>query len=323
VNDSFIGGGFGNIIYSTRSMIVGGSSNLVDFNADSSFAAGYGAQALHPGSFVWADNHFGNSFASTAPYQFSVRASGGVRLVTTGAGLSLDGPIKVAGTLGITGDLQIGAGGGDYRHVELGGGNSSGFLYGSYPRWGDGIHFGYNYYADAIGGTHFGNSGGGTSRITVGYNHIVLATGSTGVQPNYENVQINGTGTTVNGTLTVNGTFNNFSDRQAKQDFKPVSPARILDRVAQLPLSEWSYKEDAATRHIGPMAQDFYSAFNVGTDDRHIAPIDEGGVALAAIQGLNQKLEKKLEQKQAEIAELRERLHRLEQIIHSTNGGEE
>jgi len=41
------------------------------------------------------------------------------------------------------------------------------------------------------------------------------------------------------------------------------------------------------------MAQDFYSAFNIGTDDKHIAPIDEGGVALTAIQGLNQKLEEK------------------------------
>ena len=39
------------------------------------------------------------------------------------------------------------------------------------------------------------------------------------------------------------------------------------------------------------MAQDFYAAFNVGTNERHIAPIDESGVALAAIQGLNEKLE--------------------------------
>jgi hypothetical protein len=45
-------------------------------------------------------------------------------------------------------------------------------------------------------------------------------------------------------------------------------------------------------RHIGPMAQDFYSAF--GLDDKRITTIDEGGVALAAIQGLyrqNQALE--------------------------------
>lgn len=94
-----------------------------------------------------------------------------------------------------------------------------------------------------------------------------------------------------NTTTSVQGTFNNNSDRDAKQDFAPVSPAEILDKVRRLPLSEWSYKMDAGTRHVGPMAQDFYAAFNVGTDDRHIAPIDEGGVALAAIQGTNQKLD--------------------------------
>ncbi len=59
------------------------------------------------------------------------------------------------------------------------------------------------------------------------------------------------------------------------------------------------------------MAQDFHAAFNVGTDDKHIAPIDEGGVAIAAIQGLNQKLE----QKDAEIADLKRRLETLEKII--------
>jgi len=59
------------------------------------------------------------------------------------------------------------------------------------------------------------------------------------------------------------------------------------------------------------MAQDFYSAFNVGTDDKHIAPIDEGGVALAAIQALNQKLE----ETRAENAELKQRLETLERII--------
>jgi hypothetical protein len=93
------------------------------------------------------------------------------------------------------------------------------------------------------------------------------------------------------GGVSVYGTFNNNSDRNAKQDISAVTPAQILDKVSQLPVSEWSYKVDASTRHIGPMAQDFYSAFNIGTDDKHIAPIDEGGVALAAIQGLNQKLE--------------------------------
>jgi hypothetical protein len=35
------------------------------------------------------------------------------------------------------------------------------------------------------------------------------------------------------------------------------------------------------------MAQDFYAAFKVGEDDRHITSIDEDGVALAAIKALH------------------------------------
>jgi hypothetical protein len=40
------------------------------------------------------------------------------------------------------------------------------------------------------------------------------------------------------------------------------------------------------------MAQDFYRAFGVGEDRRHIASVDADGVALAAIKGLNRKVER-------------------------------
>jgi phage shock protein A len=49
------------------------------------------------------------------------------------------------------------------------------------------------------------------------------------------------------------------------------------------------------------MAQDFHAAFGTGTDDKHIATVDADGVALAAIQGLNEKLE----EKESVITELR------------------
>jgi hypothetical protein len=124
--------------------------------------------------------------------------------------------------------------------------------------------------------------------------------------------------------VTVYGTFNQSSDRNAKQDFAPVSPGHVLDQVAHLPLSEWSYKEDPGTRHIGPMGQDFKAAFEVGTDDQHIAPVDEGGVALAAIQGLNRKLEtmarelkSKDERLEADNAALRQELDGLRRVLNS------
>jgi hypothetical protein len=40
--------------------------------------------------------------------------------------------------------------------------------------------------------------------------------------------------------------------------------------------------------HIGPTAQDFHAAFGLGSDDETIGTVDADGVALAAIQGLDQ-----------------------------------
>jgi hypothetical protein len=69
----------------------------------------------------------------------------------------------------------------------------------------------------------------------------------------------------------------------------PLDDAAVLAKVAALPLSTWSYISERGVRHVGPMAQDFYAAFHVGEDDRHITSIDEDGVALAAIKGLYER----------------------------------
>jgi hypothetical protein len=61
------------------------------------------------------------------------------------------------------------------------------------------------------------------------------------------------------------------------------------------------------------MAQDFYAAFGLGSDDRHISTVDPDGVALAAIQGLYELAK----EKDAQIAELEERVAVLEMSISS------
>jgi hypothetical protein len=66
------------------------------------------------------------------------------------------------------------------------------------------------------------------------------------------------------------------------------------------------------------MAQDFYSAFKLGPDERKIATIDTSGVALAAIQGLNEKLERKEAQlivQQARIQSLEMELKEIKAIL--------
>ena len=100
------------------------------------------------------------------------------------------------------------------------------------------------------------------------------------------------------------GTWASLSDRNAKNGFAAIPAQEVLDKVTALPITEWSYKTEHGVRHIGPMAQDFYAAFQVGQDDRHITTVDEEGVALAAIQGLNQKLDAKDATIQAQSAEI-------------------
>jgi hypothetical protein len=105
--------------------------------------------------------------------------------------------------------------------------------------------------------------------------------------------------------------FNSTSDRNAKQNFKAIDALEILDKVAALPISRWNFKTDVATAHLGPMAQDFYAAFQVGPDDTHIATVDESGVALAAIQGLYQTLMAK----DREIARIKKKASVLEREL--------
>jgi len=112
------------------------------------------------------------------------------------------------------------------------------------------------------------------------------------------------------------------SDRNAKENFVRVSTREVLEKVAAMPITEWNYKTGSTEiRHLGPMAQDFKASFGLnGPDDRHINIVDENGVALAAIQGLNEKLQDESKAKDAQIQELKARLEKLEQLLTSQKG---
>jgi hypothetical protein len=105
------------------------------------------------------------------------------------------------------------------------------------------------------------------------------------------------------------GSWLTLSDRDAKANFQPANPRVILDQLDQLPILYWNYHaQDPSTRHLGPVAQDFHAAFQLGSNPRRIATVDVDGVALAAIQGLNQKLEQELETRDRELLQLRSAL---------------
>jgi len=116
--------------------------------------------------------------------------------------------------------------------------------------------------------------------------------------------------------LTEGGTWVNGSDRASKENFVPVSGREVLAKLAALPIATWNYKaEDAAVRHMGPMAQDLHAAFGLGADDKSIATIDADGIALAAVQGVHGMLlekDREIERLAGEKRALEQRVEDLE-----------
>jgi hypothetical protein len=112
--------------------------------------------------------------------------------------------------------------------------------------------------------------------------------------------------------------WSTLSDRNAKEHFQAIDGAELLGKLSKLDISTWNYKsQDESIRHAGPIAQEFYAAFGVGEDDKHISTVDADGIALAAIQALYLKsiqLEQKsdrIEELETQIAELRALVNKL------------
>lgn len=119
--------------------------------------------------------------------------------------------------------------------------------------------------------------------------------------------------------LSTSGIWTNTSDVNRKHLFQPVAGEDVLTRLRSLPITSWSYRTDSdGIRHLGPTAQDFRRAFGLGSDDVTIGTVDADGVALAAAQALDartQQQQQRIEALEAENADLRARLERLEALV--------
>ena len=127
------------------------------------------------------------------------------------------------------------------------------------------------------------------------------------------------TGTNSGVYLVAGGaSWSSFSDRNMKKNFQPVDTVAVLDKLAGIPIQRWNYKweRDDDVPNIGPMAQDFKAAFYPGRDDKGISTLEFNGVELAAIQGLNLKLEQQVKEKEQEISDLRRELDELKAEVH-------
>jgi Chaperone of endosialidase/Head domain of trimeric autotransporter adhesin len=100
------------------------------------------------------------------------------------------------------------------------------------------------------------------------------------------------------------------SDVTLKENFRDLDGEEVLARIARMPIREWNYKaQDAAIRHVGPTAQDFYAAFGLGEDPLRISTIDADGIALRAIQALEARTrghQARIQQMERDVAASRE-----------------
>jgi hypothetical protein len=127
-----------------------------------------------------------------------------------------------------------------------------------------------------------------------------------------------------NGDAVLAGFLTENSDVNSKQDIVAVNGQNILKKLADLEVSEWSYKDAPGDRHVGPMAQDFYAAFGLGHTDKGIATLDTSGVALAAIKALieentafkekNLSMEQRDKEMQQQINVLQQQNQRIEEL---------
>jgi len=118
-------------------------------------------------------------------------------------------------------------------------------------------------------------------------------------------------------TLTNGGVWTSASSRTFKHGFQPVDANDMLARVLDLDISRWQYIGSGEGEHVGPMAEDFHAAFGLGRSDKQIATVDADGVALAAIQGLNAKLEAENAALREDNAAIRSELDALRELVES------
>jgi hypothetical protein len=132
-------------------------------------------------------------------------------------------------------------------------------------------------------------------------------------------LRLSNPGSSAGVSLAAGGTsWGAISDLRAKKNFRVADPAAVLEKLAGVSITRWNYEWEAddASPHLGPVAQDFKAAFYPGRDDTTITTLEYDGVALMAIQGLNQKLEQHLKRRDAEISALKRELAEVKAMLN-------
>jgi hypothetical protein len=110
------------------------------------------------------------------------------------------------------------------------------------------------------------------------------------------------------------------SDRNAKTNVVRMDPEMVLRKALAMEIPEWEHLNAQGIRRLGPMAQDFFRAFGLGSDDKHISPNDMAAVSLVSLQALarrDQERSAEIARNQAEVALLKQQLAELHEEMRA------
>ncbi len=297
-----VGGGFANLAGGLDSTVPGGNNNTA--NGNYSFAAGRRAKANHVGTFVWADSTDAD-FASTAPDQFLIRATGGVGIGGPPANALLDvkGDVRLNDT-----DLRLRGGSDVYQGLGwYGSGKTFAGLVPDGP-----VIYGW---AGGVLGTHRGGQ-----RAVLQWDDGKVGIGRT---PTANAFEVEG-----NASKTTAGSWLANSDARIKQDIVTVTNA--LETLSKVRLVSFRYtdayraahRDVEDRRYLNVVAQEFAEVFPDAVkssgeklpDGSEILQVDTYPLTIYSAAAV-QELSRRLDEERAANAGLRERLARLEQLV--------
>ena len=297
---SFIGGGAYNRAPGNYSVVAGGGSGEDTNSAQgrySTISGGRGNSTHNDASTVG-----GGAFNNASGAYSTIGGGGGWQMADSNSASGAYSTIS-GGTKNIASGERSTVGGG-YANRTTGFASVAPGGEGNYANGAWSFAAGYDASADHEGSFVWSDHGGGYFNSSAANEFSVRAIGGTRIYSGWYG--------SASGVFLAPGSsaWVSISDSTAKRNIRPVDGEEILSKLAQLPVSRWSYKaQDSNIEHIGPMAQDFYALFGIGESDTTISTIDPAGIALAAIKELNernQELENQNADLQRQLDELRQ-----------------
>ncbi len=323
--NSFVGSGIQNSASGVNSALLGGNQNRT--SGELSFIGG--------GSHVQADG-----LESVIAGGFYNGAQGEQAAVLGGSFNHADGVVSAIGG-GSTNQISA-----DYSVISGGIFNECRDQYGAVVGGGENINYGS--YSTILGG--FGCQIRDTTSIQSSYSmafgHNVVLAGVTDVVGLFDGensgllainhdtddgpisypIEVGTNSANGNGAhLTAGGVWTNASSKEFKENYTPLDRQELFEKIKSLNIEGWNYRS-SEEYHIGPYAEEFVKAFDVGTIDEqtgervntYLAAGDVAGVALAGVKGLlaeNARLKEQLALNRSQTEDLRKRVKKLEQAL--------